>query len=213
MSEWSELDVEVGDGVALHAYRRGAGPSSSSPTACSTTPTRWTRVADALEADHDVVAYDARYHGLTREPDGAPWAAPPTSSPLADALGLDRPVAMGHSMGAVTVAQAVAAHPDRFRAAVLEDPAWRGGPLDAGMVESGRGRVRRDARGHRRPRSRRWVASSAPGWDDAEYAPWARSKTRFHGVDRMADASGRCSDRRGGRTRRVADGPGAARVR
>ena len=90
-------------------------------------------------------------------------------------------------MGAVTVARAIAAHPDRFRAAVLEDPAWRSGPLDAGMAESGRAAFDAMLSGTE-AEIEAMGRQFSPGWDDAEYGPWARSKTRFRGADHMADA-------------------------
>jgi pimeloyl-ACP methyl ester carboxylesterase len=187
VSGWSDLDVETSDGVVLHAVRRGRGPAIVMAHGVLDDGECWTRVAEALEADHDVVAYDARYHGRTREPDGAPWGSAADLLALVDALGLDRPVAMGHSMGAVTAAHAVAAHPGRFRAAVLEDPAWRSGPLDAGMVEAGRGALE-GMLAASEPEIEALGRQFSPGWDDAEYAPWARAKARFHGMDHMSDA-------------------------
>lgn len=187
MSGWTDLAVEVGDGVVLHAIRRGTGPAVVLAHGMLDDGGCWTRVADALASDHDVIAYDARYHGRTREPDGAAWGGADDLVALADALALERPAVMGHSMGAGTVAAAAAGHPDRFRAAVLEDPAWRDAPMDPSALEAGRAAF--DA----------MLAGSAseieaagrtfhPGWDDGEYGPWARSKTRFRGAGELANA-------------------------
>jgi N-formylmaleamate deformylase len=186
VTSWGHLDVEVGEGVVLHAVRMGSGPPVVMAHGVLDDGECWTRVAEALEADHDVVAYDARYHGRTREPDGAAWGGSDDLVALVDALGFERPALVGHSMGAVTVANAIAERPGRFRAAVLEDPAWRDAPLDAEMQAAGRAAL--DG----------MLASSeaevetlgrqfSPGWDDAEYGPWARAKTRFRGADLMGD--------------------------
>ena len=88
----------------------------------------WTRVIAHLVARHEVVAYDARGHGDSSAPDtgDAPDAPALDLVALVDALGLERPALVGHSMGAVTVAVAAALLGDRCRAAVLEDPPMRG---------------------------------------------------------------------------------------
>ena len=81
-------------------------------------------------------------------------AAPTTSSDVIEALGLDRPYAIGHSMGAGTVAAALAARPELIRAAVLEDPAWPEAPLDPAAAGTFMQAVRRLAVGQERRRAR-----------------------------------------------------------
>ncbi len=184
MTPWADLEVAVGDGVVLHALRHGQGPPIVLAHGVLDDGGCWTRVADALASDHDVIAYDARYHGLTREPAGAPWGGADDLVALVDALALDRPVAMGHSMGAGTVAAAVAEHPDRFRAAVLEDPPWRSEPVDLSALGDGRSGFESMLAGSAAD-IEAMGRQFSPGWDDAEYGPWARAKTRFRGVDQL----------------------------
>ncbi len=70
------------------------------------------------------VAYDHRGHGASDKPldaDYGPAALADDAAALVEALGLDRPVVVGHSLGG-TIALALAArHPDRVGALVMLD--------------------------------------------------------------------------------------------
>ncbi len=78
---------------------------------------------------YDGLAYDARGHGRSGAPDpdaGAgygPEARAADLLALLDALEIEDPVLVGHSMGGDTVAAAAARRPDLPRAVVLVDPA------------------------------------------------------------------------------------------
>ena len=98
----------------------------------------WSRLAAALEDSFDIVAFDARSHGLS---DAAGAGAPSPGTDLVtvvEALGLAPTLAAGHSMGAGTVSEAIADRPDLFRAAVLEDPAWMSAAKVAEVMEMAR---------------------------------------------------------------------------
>jgi pimeloyl-ACP methyl ester carboxylesterase len=162
------------DGVALHYWRRGRGGPLLLAHGFGDSGECWTRVAEALEDSYDIVAYDARYHGLSAAPGEAPMSRSAMAGDLlavADGLGLEQPAIMGHSMGAMTVMLAAAAHPGRFRCAVMEDPPfWIGDPptrpppsTDAPAADELErlGRVQN------------------PMWHDTEFGPWVRSKTQL----------------------------------
>src|SRR5206468_243666 len=124
------------------------------------------------------VAYDARGDGQSSAPEDG-YSVDERAADLAaliDGLGLDRPAVVGHSMGADTAARAAALHPDLVRGVVLEDPPWREAAiaLDA-TVDFFRDLMRRQkessvvdliAEGK----------EAMPGWDEAEWAPWAEAK-------------------------------------
>jgi pimeloyl-ACP methyl ester carboxylesterase len=88
----------------------------------------WTRVAEALRREYDIVVPDARGHGLSE--------APPSGYGIEDrandvigliqSLELDRPVLIGHALGAETAIGAAALFPSLIRGVVLEDPPWPG---------------------------------------------------------------------------------------
>ena len=81
--------------------------------------------AELAAAGYRVVAYDLPRHGKSEPPSGVAWweeDAPLTSAwatdfvvALADALGLDRPVFVGSSIGGVMALHLAARHPGRFR--------------------------------------------------------------------------------------------------
>jgi pimeloyl-ACP methyl ester carboxylesterase len=176
MGQWQSGDVTA-NGIEIHYTRTGG---SGTPLVLNHGATDnglcWTPVAKALEADHDVVMPDARGHGLS----GAPADGYGTAERAADlaglieALGLDRPIVGGHSMGAGTALRFAADYPDRLRGAILEDPGFRaadaparpGGPRQ--MVLQHKERTRDELIGQAR--------QAHPAWGEEELGPWADSK-------------------------------------
>jgi len=74
---------------------------------------------------HRVVSVDLRGHGESDKPQG-PYPIAAYADDIAyviEQLGLGKAVAVGHSMGGITVLQLAAAHPDRVAAIVMVDPA------------------------------------------------------------------------------------------
>ena len=106
---------------------------------------------NAAGARHRVLRYDARGHGgsdSTTEIDAYSWEALAHDQlALADAVGIDRYVAAGASMGAATALHAALLAPDRVRALVLVIPptGWETRAAQTGLyaamadlVETGR---------------------------------------------------------------------------
>ncbi len=127
MSQWLSGDVSV-NGVKLH-YTRTGGNKSPVVTAHGITDNGlcWTSVAQGLEAEYDVLMYDARGHGLSEAPDTG-YTYDILAADLAglcQALDIHKPALIGHSMGAETVAVAAASYPELARGVVLCDPPWR----------------------------------------------------------------------------------------
>ncbi len=81
--------------------------------------------AEYFSRRHRVVSLDLRGHGDSDKPQGKyPIAAYAEDiAYVVDQLGLGQPVAVGHSMGGITVLQLAATHPDRVSAIVMVDPA------------------------------------------------------------------------------------------
>ncbi len=127
MTPWSETDLEL-NGGRLRVYRTGRAGAPSLLLAHGLTDNAryWTRTVQALEQAYDLVLYDARGHGQSSAlPD--PFDEDARVHDLlavAEALALDHPVYIGHSMGAATVSVAAARRPSLPRAVVLEDPPW-----------------------------------------------------------------------------------------
>ncbi len=117
MGNWWSGDV-MANGVRLHVVRTGGADATASlpPLVLahggSGQTGNWSRVARALEADYDLIMYDARGHGLSEAPPSMEmedFAA--DLAGLVQALHLDHPYLMGESMGALTVALAAGGHP------------------------------------------------------------------------------------------------------
>jgi N-formylmaleamate deformylase len=85
-------------------------------------------VALPLAGLHRVISVDPRGRGLSDQPESG-YALTDYAADLAaliEALGLDRPFALGHSMGARIVAALAAYHPDAAGAVILADPPLTG---------------------------------------------------------------------------------------
>ena len=186
MGEWTEFDVEA-NGLRLRVTRTGQGDKPVVVCAHGFTDDGlcWTPLARALEGEYDLILPDARGHGQSEAPAGTF-----TYVDLADdlaalirALGLARPVVLGHSMGAVTAMLLAARYPELVRAVALEDPPAWWPPRAEPLFGDGW-----------RPGARAWVESlqrhsaaeladmehrNQPKWAADELPPWAASKLAF----------------------------------
>ncbi len=126
MNEWPHGEVQT-DGATLHYFRSGGDlPPLVMVHGLTDHGLYFTRVAAALAEHWDVVAYDARGHGASSRITDAFDEATRVADLVAviDALELDRPAFVGHSMGGGTITLALATHPGISCGAVLEDPNW-----------------------------------------------------------------------------------------
>ena len=126
MMDWCHGEVQA-EGATLRYFRSGADlPPIVMVHGLTDHALYFSRVADVLAEGWDVVAYDARGHGASsRITDGFDEATRVADLvAVVDALELDRPALVGHSMGGGTITLALATHPGISRGAVLEDPNW-----------------------------------------------------------------------------------------
>ena len=128
MASWTEGDAST-NSVRLHYYRTGHSDKPAVVLLHGITDSGlcWTPVAHALESDYDVIMVDARGHGKSDAPPSGYATADHAADILGllDALALERPSLLGHSMGASNAAAAAASAPGRVSCLVLEDPPWR----------------------------------------------------------------------------------------
>ena len=144
----------------------------------------YSRLAELLAESWDVVAYDCRGHGESAMAGGKFSDADRVNDlvGLIANVGFERPVLIGHSMGAATIALAVAANPGLSRGIVLEDPAWWEWPAGLTGKESGellatrldRNAIWRESLAKARLMSRddafAWRRADAPSWSDQDIA-------------------------------------------
>lgn len=184
MLNWISDDV-IANGIKLHYVRTGGGkPPLVLAHGFSDNGLCWTPVAQTLESGYDVVMPDARGHGLS----DAPETGYDTEDRVADlagfiqALGLERPGVMGHSMGAGTVAYTAALHPGLVSCAILEDPPWREGGFSPEGQQVRMKQLRAEILARKaRTRQELIVAcrKAHPTWAEAELGPWADSKLQL----------------------------------
>jgi len=193
MSNWSSGDV-IANGIKIHFYRTGGDkPPLVLAHGFSDNGLCWTRVAQVLERDYDVIMADARGHGLSDAPESG-YSSEDHAADLAgliQALDLDKPALMGHSMGAATVAATEVGYPDLFTAAILEDPpwfdensSWNRGRADLSEEERKAQANRRlaeivDRKSKPREEIMALGRQQSPTWDEIEFGPWADSKKQL----------------------------------
>jgi len=138
---WSSGDIKA-NGITLHYYRTGNG--SLPPLVLSHGFTDnglcWTDLAGALEKKYDVIMYDLRGHGLSDAPDTGYSLQDNVSDMvgLINALKLEHPVIIGHSLGGCICAALAAQYPDIPRKVVLIDPPGLTKPLSGNTEDSNR---------------------------------------------------------------------------
>jgi pimeloyl-ACP methyl ester carboxylesterase len=179
-----ERDTVAVEKVRLNYYRRGRGVK---PVVLAHGITDnglcWSGVAAAMEADYDLVAVDARGHGLSDRPEsgyGVSDHARDLAGLIRD-LALERPALMGHSMGADSVAVLAADYPELVGCLILEDPPWRAddqamtqGEMEARAAEW-KSRIA-ERRSFSLEKLARLVRSDHPSWPEEDVLPWAEAK-------------------------------------
>ncbi|MHB9031731.1 MAG: alpha/beta fold hydrolase [Anaerolineae bacterium] len=124
--DWLETDIEA-NGIRLHYYRSGGDkPQLVLAHGYSDYGLCWLRVARALQADYDLILYDARGHGHSSAPERG-YSYTDRAADLAGlikALQLSQPAVLGHSMGAQSAALCAADYSQLVSRVILEDPPW-----------------------------------------------------------------------------------------
>ncbi len=191
LPHWTQNFVDV-SGSRFH-YTRTGGAESGKPVLVlahgyTDNGLCWTAMARELEAGWDVVLPDARGHGLSeRVKPGETLDLDADLAGFIRALGLERPVVGGHSMGAGTTAQMDARFPGLARALILEDPTWFDAPPR-------RPEPAASPTGEQPDPYQQWLSNmgdftmegliakgraDSPTWPEIELGPWAESKMQI----------------------------------
>jgi N-formylmaleamate deformylase len=180
VANWPSGDV-VANGIRIHYHRTGGNkPPLVLSHGFSDNGLCWTRVARALEKNYDLIMPDARGHGLSDAP-GEGYDDEDRAADLAgfiQALELNRPALIGHSMGAATTAMTAVRYPGLVGCIVLEDPPWfdedspRARPrIDFDQIIEQKSKSLEELKAFGRNR--------APTWDEIDIGPWAESKQQL----------------------------------
>ena len=185
---WSD-NYLLANGIRIHYWRTGGSKpvlvlahGSSDDGRC------WFNLARELQAGYDIIAYDARGHGLSDPPSA--WD--PADAMVEDLAGLIRelklvkPILMGHSMGSSTVAWFSAKYPDIPKAVILEDPGLAA-PRPGAPAFPGAGADRDARRAAILERNNmtyeqlvELCMKDSPKWGRSECEYWAPSKRQHH---------------------------------
>ena len=182
LPHWTDAYVMVGDDK-FHYTR--TGDSNKPPLVLlhgfSDSGLCWLPIAQELEAEYDVIMPDARGHGLSvRVGQSQSINNADDAAGIITALGLTKPVVMGHSMGGIATTELGARYPDLASKLILEDPAWidpspddmplRQSPFFEWITKLGNTPVDEIiAMGKQ----------MTPSWPEAEFPAWAESKKQL----------------------------------
>lgn len=185
---WHSHFITAPDGVRIHLYRI---PAEGMPIVClhgfAEYGLHWDRFTRPWQGIHDLIAFDARAHGGTDAPPTRYSLEERTGDAIAvlDALGLDRVMLLGHSLGAHIAANLAALQPDRAAGVILVDPSWKEAQLSDGPAERQReydtwkGVVESWLK--RSPeRLRTIVERSFPRWEAEDVDRWLEGKALMH---------------------------------
>lgn len=176
----------LANGIRIHYWRAPAPgkPAMVLAHGYSDDGRCWTALARELEGRYDLIMPDARGHGLSDPPQkGDPADAQVEDlAGLIQELDLDKPILMGHSMGASTAAWLAARHPDLISAVILEDPGLlprnRGG--GAGGDPEQRRREMLEVNNATFDETVARCMKNTPDWGLEECRLWAPSKLLHH---------------------------------
>ena len=145
----------------------------------------WASTAERLAATYDVIMVDARGHGRSDAPEQG-YGVSLQAADLAGvikALGLHRPIVLGHSMGAQTALVLASRYPDVPRAIGLEDPPpWWSADGEAPYSPEWRTGSRAwitDLQRQSREALHDAQRAAAPNWPAVDLEAWVESKLSF----------------------------------
>jgi N-formylmaleamate deformylase len=170
------------NGIDVHYHRTGEG--SGRPVlvflhGVTDSGRCWSRMAGDLESVYDCVMLDARGHGRSSGIEQGFSLALLAEDVVGviGALGIEKPVLYGHSMGALTAIQVAGSNAELLRGVILEDPPLIDGERERRGPDSWQWIIDLKALPHERLVER--ARELNPGWAEEELGPWVESKEQF----------------------------------
>ena len=181
MPDWYSGHV-VANGIRIHYHRTGGEkPPLILSHGITDNGLCWTRAAQALENDFDLILADARGHGLSDAPEEG-YSHDARAADLAGfitALDLRKPFLMGHSMGADTTAHTAALYPELVGCAILEDPPWYEDSVSSESRAATANEWRTKLLERKSTTPKELVIAGReehPIWAEIEFEPWVAAK-------------------------------------
>lgn len=133
-AEWGSLPIEWGSvrsgELDIAVGLVGSGPALVLLHGIGSRGVSWIPVAEELAAEFRLVIPDLRGHGGSSKPESGYLISDYADDleAILNALGLERPLIIGHSLGGMTALEWAISHPGKAAALVIEDsPMNRGG--------------------------------------------------------------------------------------
>jgi N-formylmaleamate deformylase len=182
--EYQEGNVLI-DGIRIHYYRSGGKKppvvllhGGTDDGLC------WGRTARELAEQYDVIMPDAQGHGHSDRL-GADFSFDDHTKQVAGLvkeLGSEKPIIMGHSMGAGITCSVAMEYPDLPKAIILEDPSWGLFPPKPEDFETAK-KNHEEIRAYQTELARLPLEDikargrkDNPTWPEDEIIPWANSR-------------------------------------
>ena len=173
--------VAVSGGRLAYHRTGGSGPVVVMSHGLTDNGLCWSRLATALAAEFDLVMLDARGHGeSSRIAVGQPHDPAQDIAEAIAGLGLERPMVIGHSVGARATAAYASVHPGQVAKVVLEDPPFLP-PAEPAAVEVRQARFRQQVERFQAMSRDELIAmgrASSPNWHEDDFPAWAEAKTQ-----------------------------------
>ncbi len=178
---WESNSIQS-NGIRLHYWRTGGTDKPVMIMAHGITDygLNWADLAAKFSDDYDIIMYDARGHGFSQKPKG-PYDLTTHVKDLVglvNALNINKPILMGHSMGGSTVGLTAAMYPDLPRAVIMEDPPMEEAleQLTPDILPDWQEWVTRLSRTPKAQLMQSARKEYHPGWTAFQYDQWAESK-------------------------------------
>jgi len=184
-NDWTQGTVKITDGIELFYTRTGKGEKPAIVLAHGVTDNGlcWGELAKDLEANYDVIMYDAYGHGKSSRIDPKKrFDLVEDMHDLIQALELKKPCVIGHSMGAATAAGFAARYPGWLSCLVLEDPPWSDTPMPEEQTRAMYAAWKKHNLKLKKMTEKELIQDrikEAPNWEEAILKDWAISKLEF----------------------------------
>lgn len=178
----------ITNGVKLHYYRTGdEKPSVIFLHGISDNGLCWSRLAFQLEPFYDVILVDTRGHGFSDATENG-YTPPDRAADVAgliQALQLEKPPIVGHSMGAETAVMVAALHPKLVGSLLLEDPPfWANANNETPEARAHRiqhfRKIYEDNHGKSLDELIQTGKRMHPNWDETDLFQWAKAKQQVN---------------------------------
>lgn len=180
-NDWTQDMITVNDGIKLFYTRTGGNkPAIVLSHGITDNGLCWRQFAQDLETNYDLIMYDAYGHGKSSriDPDKRLNLVEDLFD-LIEALELEKPAVIGHSMGAATAAAFAATYPDKISALVLEDPPWSNEPADQEQAKAMLQNWKQQNLAAKQKSIKELIKlkkKQSSNWEEEILEPWAKSK-------------------------------------